>query len=56
MRSHVREDLVSTHPLFNQVRNPVRHDSGLTAPGPRQDQQRPLDMLHRLTLAGIQAL
>jgi len=30
----------------------VRYDAGLPAPGPGQDEQRPLDVLDRLALGG----
>src|SRR5277367_3692448 len=49
--THRIAHLVSAH----QVGDPVRNDASFAASGSGEDKKRPFGMLHRLTLARVQA-
>ena len=42
--------------LMNEVGNPGGEDPRLSRPGPRQDEQRTLEVVHRFSLFGVQLL
>ena len=50
VRERQRHDLLVRNPLFSQIRHAMRHHARLARAGPRQDQQRSVHVLDRLSL------